>query len=99
MKALLIGAAALTLSAGLALAADDNNATGKASSDHPGTMSGGSTDTPTAKPDQSSLSGKQMENQPGANGASSGTTGMPNAKPNDGSLSNGEMKQNPGATK
>jgi hypothetical protein len=99
MKAMIMGALMIAASAGLAMAAEDNNVTGKAAQDNPGTTSGGSTATPNAKPDSSSLSAKQMQTQPGANGASSGTTSTPNAKPADSSLSGQEMKQNPGATK
>lgn len=98
MRRLIIIGLALALSPGLALAAEDSNATTKAMGDHPGTM-GGSTSNPTAKPNSGSLSEKQMQEQPGVNSDKSGTTNMPNAKPGDSSLSREEMNQNPGATK
>ena len=62
-KAILAGAM-LALSSPFAVAAEDSNATTKAMKDHPGTT-GGSTATPTAKPNSGSLSEKQMQTQPG----------------------------------
>jgi hypothetical protein len=47
-----------------------------------------------AKPDEGSLSGKAMKDQPGNNGG--GSTSMPNAKPDEGSLSGKAMKDQPG---
>jgi hypothetical protein len=98
MLKITIGALALIASATFAIAAEDSNVTTKAMSDHPGTT-GGSTSSPTAKPDSGSLSEKQMQNEPGVNSDTSGKTSTPNAKPGDSSLSDQEMKQNPGATK
>ena len=48
-----------------------------------------------AEPDNSSLSGKEMKDSPGVQGA--GKTDMPNAKPNPGSVDSTEMKT-PGVT-
>jgi len=92
-----LAAMLLALSTSFAVA-QDNNATTKAMSDHPGTM-GGSTSTPTAKPNSGSLSEKQMNDQPGVNHDTSGMTAMPNAKPDDGSLAGKEMHDNAGAQK
>jgi hypothetical protein len=47
-----------------------------------------------AKPDEGSLSGKAMKDQPGNN--SGGTTSMPNAKPDESSLSGKAMRDLPG---
>lgn len=88
----------LALSATVAFSAEDSNVTTKAMSDHPGT-SGGSTATPTVKPNSGSLSEKQMQDQPGVNSDTSGSTATPNAKPDDSSLTGKEMQDNPGAGK
>ena len=96
-KAILAGAM-LALTSSFAVAAEDSNVTTKAMKDHPGTT-GGSTATPTAKPNSGSLSEKQMQSQPGVNSDKTGTTATPNAKPGDSSISNKEMQDNPGATK
>jgi hypothetical protein len=49
-----------------------------------------------AKPDENSLSGKAMRDQPGNNGG--GATSMPNAKPDESSLSGKAMRDQPGNT-
>ena len=92
MNKIIICALALAASASLAFAAEDGNLTTKAMQDQPGTM-GGSTDMPTAKPDNSSLADKAMKDQPGTMG---GSTDMPNAKGDGGSLSDKVMKDQPG---
>ncbi len=92
-----LAATLLALSTSFALA-EDNSLTGKAMSEHPGTM-GGSTANPTAKPNSGSLSEQQMQNQPGVNSDRLGTTASPNAVPADGSLSAKVMKDEPGAQK
>jgi len=93
-----LAAVVLALSASFAMAAEDSNVTTKAMKDHPGTM-GGSTASPTAKPNSGSLSEKQMQDQPGVNSDTSGRTATPNAKPEDGSVAGKEMHDNPGAQK
>lgn len=98
MKTAFAAAVLLALSSSLALAVEDGSVTGKAMKQHPGT-SGGSTATPTAKPDSGSLSEKQMQDQPGVNSDKTGTTATPNAKPEDGSLAGKEMMDAPGAQK
>ena len=99
MKTPFLAAMLLALSAGLAVAAsDDGSISSKAMNDHPGTA-GGTTATPTAKPETSSLSYKQMQDQPGVNSDKTGTTADPNAKPVDGSIDSKEMRDNPGARK
>lgn len=90
MKASILAAVLLAVSASFATA-EDGNITTKAMKDLPGT-SGGTTANPTAKPDSGSLSEKQMQNQPGVNTDSSGKTANPTAKVEDGSLTTKEMK-------
>ncbi|MBS0250009.1 MAG: hypothetical protein JSR78_02980 [Proteobacteria bacterium] len=97
MKTSILAALLLALSGSVALA-DDGNITTKAMKDLPGTH-GGSTATPTAKPNSGSLSEAQMQRQPGVNSDKSGRTATPNAKPEDGSLAGAEMEQNAGAHK
>ncbi len=82
----LIAATALALSASAGFAADEKSLSGKAMEDHPGTT-GGSTATPTVKPESGSVSEKQMQDQPGVNKDQTGVTADPTAKPVDGSLS------------
>ena len=89
------------LAAALILAASSSfafaqNATEKAMKDHPGNVGGGSTGTPTAKPDSGSLSEKAMQDQPGVNSDKAGSTATPTAKPDSGSLSEKAMKDQPG---
>ena len=98
MHKAILAAAMLALTSSFAAAAEDSNATTKAMKDHPGTT-GGSTATPTAKPDSGSLSEKQMQAQPGVNSDKSGSTATPNAKPADSSLQGKEMNDAPGAQK
>ena len=95
MKTSLLAALALAFSTTLAIAADDSSLSGKAMKDLPGTK-GGTTATPTAKPDSGSLSEKAMNDQPGVNKDSVGSTANPTAKPDSGSLSEKAMKDNPG---
>jgi hypothetical protein len=92
-----LAATMLALSASIAFAADDLST--KEMKDNPGVSSGGSTATPTAKPNSGSLSERQMQHQPGVNSDKTGSTAMPNVKPADSSLSGAEMDQNPGARK
>ena len=61
--------------------------------DQPGTT-GGSTDMPKAKPDDSSLGTKAMKDQPGT--TTRGGTDMPTAKPSRQQLSDKAMKDAPG---
>ena len=75
----------------------DNGLPAKAMKDLPGTT-GGTTATPTAKPDSGSLSEKAMQDQPGVNKDTTGTTATPTAKPADGSLSDKAMKDAPGVS-
>ena len=72
----------------------DNSLSAKAMKDLPGT-SGGTTTTPTAKPDSGSLSEKAMQDQPGVNKDTTGKTADPTAKPADGSLADKVMKDHP----
>lgn len=97
MKTTIFAALLLALSGSVALA-EDGNITTKAMKDLPGTH-GGSTTTPTAKPNSGSLSEAQMQRQPGVNSDRTGKTATPNAKPEDGSLAGAEMEQNVGAHK
>ena len=98
MKTPFLAAALIAMSASLALAAGDSDVSSKVMKDLPGTK-GGTTASPTAKPDSGSLSEKQMQNQPGVNSDTSGKTATPNAKPTDGSLSSKVMEDTPGARK
>jgi hypothetical protein len=50
----------------------------------------------TTKPDDNSISGKEMKDSPGVQGG--GKTDMPKAKPDDGSLQGKAMKDAPGVT-
>jgi hypothetical protein len=86
----------LALSASVAFADDLST---KEMKDNPGVSGGGSTASPTAKPNSGSLSEHQMQHQPGVNSDKTGSTAMPNVKPADSSLSGAEMDQNPGARK
>jgi hypothetical protein len=97
MKKPFLAVMLLALSATFAMA-EDNSVTSKAMKDHPGTM-GGTTVTPTAKPDSGSLSEKAMQDQPGVNKDTTGTTADPTAKPADGSLADKAMKDNPAVGK
>jgi hypothetical protein len=92
-----LAATMLVLSASVVFAADDLST--KEMKDNPGVSGGGSTSSPTAKPNSGSLSEGQMQHQPGVNSDKTGKTDMPNAKPADSSLSREEMDQNPGARK
>lgn len=96
MKTPIFAALLLALSGSVALA--DGSITSKAMKDLPGTH-GGSTASPTAKPNSGSLSEAQMQRQPGVNSDRTGSTATPNAKPQDGSLAGAEMEQNVGAHK
>jgi hypothetical protein len=89
MKAILTAAMISVFGMTAALAAEDQNMTGKAESQHPGTSQPGTTATPNAKPDAGSLSAKQKESEPGVN-SNSGSTANPAAKPSDSSLSKGQ---------
>jgi hypothetical protein len=64
MNKIILSTLALVATASLAFAVEDGSLTGKAMKDQPGTM-GGSTGTPTAKPDNGSLADKAMKDQPG----------------------------------
>jgi hypothetical protein len=89
MKAILTAAAVSVFTLTSAFAAEDQNVTGKARAEHPGTTQPGETATPNAKPDAGSISAKQKQTEPGVN-ANSGTTANPAAKPGDSSLSKGQ---------
>jgi hypothetical protein len=99
MKKSVLTALTLVATATVALAQatkpDDSSLGTKAMKDQPGTSTGGSTNMPTAKPDDAdkSLSGKAMEDQPGTMG---GETKTPTAKPADSSISDKAMKDAPG---
>ncbi len=82
MKILMTAALVSVLGISVAFAAEDQNMTGKAKSEHPGTSQPGATTAPTAKPDAGSLSAKQKQSEPGVN-SNSGTTTNPGAKPSD----------------
>ena len=85
MKKNIIAALIIVASSSLALAQgtqDPKDLAGKVMKDLPGTK-GGTTDMPTAKPDDS-LAGKVMKDLPGTKG---GSTDMPTAKPDSGTLS------------
>ena len=92
MKKTMLAAVILAATASFALAADDGSLSDKAMKDQPVTT-GGSTDTPTAKPGDSSATTKAMKDQPGTTG---GSTDMPTAKPEDGSATTKAMKDQPG---
>ncbi|HVT30448.1 MAG TPA: hypothetical protein VHE81_20725 [Lacipirellulaceae bacterium] len=89
MKTIMIAALASVLGISVAFAAEDQNVTGKAEAEHPGTSQPGTTAAPTSKPDAGSLSAKQKQSEPGVN-ANSGSTAHPAAKPGDSSLSKGQ---------
>jgi hypothetical protein len=89
MKVFMMAALASVLGMTAALAAEDQNLTGKAESAHPGTSQPGATAAPTSKPDAGSLSAKQKQTEPGVN-SNSGSTANPGAKPEDSSLSKGQ---------
>ena len=59
MNKIILSAIALAATASLAFAAEDGNLTTKAMGDQPGTM-GGTTDNPTAKPEDSNTTTKAM---------------------------------------
>jgi hypothetical protein len=91
MKAILMAAILSVLGMTAAQAAEDQNVTGKAESQHPGTSQPGTTAAPNAKPDAGSLSAKQKQSEPGVN-SNSGATANPAAKPGDSSLSKGQKE-------
>lgn len=91
MKKSILTAAILAATASIAFAqapapTDDSSLPAKAMDDQPGTT-GGSTDMPTAKPADSSLSDKSKKDQaagtsvPATDGASDGTSGSSAAMP------------------
>jgi hypothetical protein len=93
-----LAAAILAATASISFAANEENLTGKAMDEHPGTT-GGSTAQPTAKPNSGSLSEKQMQDQPGVNKDKNGVTVDPNAVPEENSLAAKAAQDAPGATK
>ena len=95
MKTSTLAAIILAASTSLAMAADDKTLSGKAMEDHPGTT-GGSTANPTAKPNDSSISTKEMKDAPGVQNQT-GTTANPTATPDESSVARKQMKDAPGA--
>lgn len=93
MRNFLVASAILIASATCAVAADDLST--KIMKDNPGTTQPGTTDMPNAKPDDSSVSQKQMKDAPGVQ-SKTGATADPTAKPTDSSISEKEMKDAPG---
>jgi hypothetical protein len=76
MKLLLAAACVSLLGVGAAAAAEDQNATGKAQSEYPGTSQPGTIAAPMGKPDSGSKSAKQKQSAPGVN-SNAGTTSDP----------------------
>lgn len=93
MKSRALALAVLAFSTSYAFADDLSD---KAMKDAPGVTGGGTTATPTVKPDSGSLSEKAMKDAPGVSGG--GTTSTPTVKPESGSLSEKAMKDAPGVS-
>lgn len=92
---ILAAAAVLAMSGAAALAAEDNTLSDKITKDNPGTSQPGATANPTAKPDDSSVSQKQMKDAPGVK-SQTGATADPTAKPTDSSVSEKQKKDTTG---
>lgn len=95
MKSAKVAALLVLMSPAVAFAGGDLSE--KVMKDTPGVTGGGSTSTPTAKPETGGLAEKAMKDAPGVTG--DGTTANPTAKPDNKSLSGKAMEDHPGVGK